>query len=164
MRKMYPDIEIRYGRKYKYPTDGLMQLQDFVKFDELCNPVMLDQNGEQCLIVVKHGSATNFTFGRASGIKSFIREYKDGAIYSTSCEIAVYSYSYMDHAFSAPGDSGSVVADANHRIVGMIIGGAGKGDDSDVTYVSEYAFLDERIKAAFPHSHLYPANNPTKAY
>lgn len=73
-------------------------------------------------------------------------------------EIAIYPYSHWhkDDAFSAPRDSGSVIGDANHRIVGMLIGGAGQTDSIDVTYASPYYFLDERIKKASSNSHLYP--------
>ncbi|KAG8892858.1 hypothetical protein FRB99_002396, partial [Tulasnella sp. 403] len=161
MKKMYPHDETR--AKSKYPRGGLMQLQDFVKYDELRCPTMLDANGEECLIVVKNGATTGVRLGRATGIESFVREYKDSAIHSTSMEIAVYPYSNKDGAFSAPGDSGSVVGDANSRIVGMLTGGAGQTDSTDVTYVSAYESLDERIKKAFPHSHLFPIRNPTPA-
>lgn len=124
MKKMYPHAETR--AKFKYPSGGLMQLRSIVTYDELRLPTMLDANGEACLIVVKNGATTGVTLGRATGIESFVREYKDNAIHSTSRAIAVYSYSNRDGAFSAPGDSGSVVGDANYGIVGMITGGAGK--------------------------------------
>jgi len=71
-------------------------------------------------------------------------------------EIAIYPYSHKGGAFSAPGDSGSVIGDANNRIVGMLTGGASQADSTDVTYASPYYFLDERIKEAFPDSHLFP--------
>ncbi|KAL5490711.1 hypothetical protein ACEPAI_5545 [Sanghuangporus weigelae] len=158
MKKMYPHAETR--AKFKYPRGGLMQLRDFVKDGELRRPTMLDANGEQCLIVVKNGATTAVTLGRATGIESFVRAYKDYAIHTTSMEIAVYPYSHKDGAFSAPGDSGAVVADANSRIVGMLTGGAGQTDSTDVTYVSPYYFLDERIKKAFPNSYLYSRPDP----
>ncbi|KDQ61043.1 hypothetical protein JAAARDRAFT_709558 [Jaapia argillacea MUCL 33604] len=157
LKKMYPDAETRTN--FKYPRGGLMQLRKIVTHDELRRPTMLDANGEDCIIVVKNGSTTGATLGRVSGIESFVREYKDYAIHSTSREIAVYAYSNKDGAFSAPGDSGSVVGDANYSIVGMLIGGAGQKDSTDVTYVSAYAFLDERIKKAFPNSYLFPIRN-----
>ncbi|KAI1788921.1 hypothetical protein LXA43DRAFT_974534 [Ganoderma leucocontextum] len=146
MKKMYPHAETR--AKFKYPRGGLMQLRDIVTYDKLGQSTMLDTNGEE--------------LGRATGIKSFVREYKDYAIHSTSREFAVYPYTNMDGAFSAPGDSGSVVGDANYGIVGMLIGGASLTDSTDVTYVTAYAFLNERIKQAFPHSHLFPIHNPTQ--
>lgn len=137
-----------------------MQLRDFVKYDELRHPTMLDADREKCLIVVKNGGATGVRLGRATGLESFVREYKDNAIHLTSMQIAVYAYSQKDRAFSAPGDSGSVVVDANSRIVGMIIGGAGNEKSTDVTYLSPYYFLDECIKKAFPDYHLFPICNP----
>lgn len=78
---------------------------------------MLDERGEECLIVVKNGNTTSLTFGCATGIESFVREYVDYEIRSTSMELAIYPYSHKDGAFSAAGDSGSVIADADkpHR-------------------------------------------------
>jgi len=85
-------------------------LRDFVKDGELFSSTTLDEHGEDCLIVFKNGTSTGVTLGRASGIESFVREYKDNynGIHSTSMKIAVYSYSHKDGAFSAPGDSGFV--------------------------------------------------------
>ena len=70
-------------------------------------------------------------------------------------EIAIYPYSHEDAAFSAHGYSGSVIGDANSRIVGMLTGGAGQ-TDFDISYASSYHFIDECIKKAFPNSHLWP--------
>jgi hypothetical protein len=63
MKKMYPHAET--CTNFKYPPGGLMQLRDFVKYDELCHPTMLDANGEECLIVIKNGATTGLTVGRA---------------------------------------------------------------------------------------------------
>jgi hypothetical protein len=138
-----------------------MQLQDFVKDGELHHLTMLDANGEQCLIVVKNSATTGVTLGRATSIESFVREYKDYAIYSMSMEIAIYPYSHKDSAFSAPRDSESVIGDTNSRIVSMLTGSAGQTDSTDITYVLPYYFLDECIKKAFPNSYLYLIPDPT---
>ncbi|KAF8581118.1 hypothetical protein K439DRAFT_1354990, partial [Ramaria rubella] len=158
-RKMYPDPETRGN--FNCPFDGLMKLRDFVKDGELLHPTLLDKNGEECIIVIKNGAATGLTLGRGTGIESFVREYEDNAIYTTSMAIAVYAYGHEDGAFSEPGDSGAVVDDAHSRIVGMIVGGAGKNDLTDVTYVTPYHFLHECIKKVFPDSHLYPIPDQT---
>lgn len=155
MKKLHP-----HAKSLKYPLDGLLQLRDIVKEDELRHPTMLDANNEECLIVVKNGNATGATIGRATGIESFVREYNDHGIHLTSMELAIYPYShsFKDGAFSAPGDSGSVIADANGRIVGILTGGAGQADstDLDVTYAAPYYWVHERIKEAFPNADLYP--------
>ena len=154
MAKMYPHAETRAN--FKYPLGGLMRLRDFVKDGELRQPTMLDANGEECLIVVKNGNSTGVTLGRMPGIKSLTRVYEEGGISLTSMEIAIYPYSHHDGAFSDLGDSGSVIGDANSRIVGMLTDGGGLADSTDVTYATPYYFLDKRIKKAFPNSHLYP--------
>ena len=118
---------------------------------------MLDENGEECLIVVKNGNTTGVTIGRATGIESFVREYDEHDIRSRSMQLTIYPSSHKDGAFSAPGDSGSVIADANGRIFGILTGGAGRKDSTDVTYAAPYYWVEERIMSAFPDSYLYPS-------
>ncbi|KAF8836663.1 hypothetical protein BDN67DRAFT_992059 [Paxillus ammoniavirescens] len=142
MKKMYPHAETR--AKFKYPPGGLMHLRAIVTYDELCRGQ--DANGEACLIVVRNGATTGLTLGRVTGIKSFVREYKDNAIHSTSREIAVYPYSNKGGAFSAPGTPGLLSTDS-----------------TDITYVPACASLNERIKQVFPQSYLFPIRNPTQA-
>jgi len=160
-KKMYPYAETRTN--FKYPLGGLMQLRDFVKDGELHHPTMLNANGEQCLIVIKNSATTGVTLSRATGIESFVCEYKDYTISWTSMEIAVYPYSHKDGAFSTSGDSGSVIGDTNSCIVGMLTSGASQTDSTDITYVSPYYFLNECIKKAFYNFYLYPIPKPTPA-
>lgn len=74
-----------------------------------------------------------------------------------SIGIAVYPYSHKDGAFSAAGDyrSGAIVVDGQGRIVGMLTGGAGTTESTDVTYVTPYFWL-EAYQAGLPESCLYP--------
>lgn len=134
-----------------------MQLQGFVNNDELHHPTMKDEKGETCIIVVKNGRTTGLTFGRATGMESFVRTYENYGIRTTTMEIAIYSYDHKASDFATHGDSGSIVADGNNRIVGMITGGiTGPTGSTDVTYASPYHFLDEQIKNIFPNIELYP--------
>lgn len=71
MRKLYPCPASR--AQFEYPDDGLMPLRDFVTEGELLRPTMVDENGEECIIVLKNGTGAGVTLGRASGIKSFVR-------------------------------------------------------------------------------------------
>lgn len=151
---MHPHPESR--ATFEYPLDGLMQLKDIVTESELCNPTMHDANYEPCILVVKNGSTTGVTLGRATGIESFVREYLDNGSRTTSMEIAIYPYSQQNGAFSAPGDSGAVIADGNGRIVGILTGGSGKADSFDVTYATPYYWVHERVKAVFPNAYLFP--------
>ncbi|KAI6117954.1 hypothetical protein F5141DRAFT_591568 [Pisolithus sp. B1] len=152
--KMYPHADARTS--FEYPLGGLLQLQDVVKEDELHHATTLDVNGEECFIVVKNGNTTGVTIGRGTSTESFVREYDDYGVGSTSMQVAIYPYSHEDGAFSAPGDSGSIVVDGKGRIMGILTGGAGKTDSIDVTYLLPYYWVEERIKAVFPNAHLYP--------
>ncbi|KAH9005357.1 hypothetical protein EDB83DRAFT_755181 [Lactarius deliciosus] len=157
MSKMYPNATDRTS--FQYPYGRLLQLQGVVEEDELRHPTMLDANGEACIMVVKSGNSTGVTIGRTTGIMSFVREDFEDGTHKTSMELPIYPYSQEDGAFSAPGDSGSIIADGKGRIVGLLTGGAGKTDStkSDVTYASPFFWVfDERIKASFPDAHFYP--------
>ncbi|KIL61734.1 hypothetical protein M378DRAFT_187503 [Amanita muscaria Koide BX008] len=152
--KMYPNLTA--ATSFKYPSNRLLPLQGVVKDNELRHPTILDANGEPCLFVIKNGASTGVTTGRATGIMSFVREYFPNGNHETSKELAIYPYGYKDGAFSAPGDSGSIIADPMGRIVGLLTGGSGQTDSTDVTYATPfYWLLDERIKMQFPNSCLY---------
>ena len=72
-------------------------------------------------------------------------------------ELAIYPYGNKDGAFSAPGDSGSIIADGKGSIAGLLTGGTGKTGSTDVTYATPfYRLFEERIKAHFPDAYLYP--------
>lgn len=142
--------------KIEYPIADFMQLEGVITPDELREPRRFDANGEKGLTVIKRGAGTGLTFGRASSLASFVRRSTHPGFSPPSKEIAIYPYSYADGAFSGPGDSGAVVGDAESRIVGMITAGAGRDEHHDVTYVSAYCLLEQRIREAFPEFGLYP--------
>ena len=60
--------------------------------------------------------------------------------------------------FYAKGDSGSCVVDAFNRIGGIVPGGAGASESSDVTYAIPITFIMQfRHKTQrLRHVHLYP--------
>jgi len=142
---------------FKYPVSGLPQVKGVVQEEGMRRPARLDVNGEPCLLVIKNGKTTGVTVGRATGIESFVRTYTEyGTIKSTSMQPAVYPYSHKDGAFSAPGDSGSIVVDGGGYIVGLLTGGSGTTDSTDVTYLTPYWWIEEQIKKAFPNFSFYP--------
>ncbi|KAI0258406.1 hypothetical protein BC834DRAFT_926521 [Gloeopeniophorella convolvens] len=143
----------------RYPLGGLLQVRGFVPEHEIHQPTQFDPNGEECFIVLKNGNTTGVTFGRGTGMESFIRTYSENGIPETAMGIAIYPYSNEDGPFSAPGDSGSIVVDGEGRIVGLLSGGAGASDRTDVTYLTPYFWLEPRIKEAFPDCYLYPTGN-----
>jgi hypothetical protein len=64
--------------------------------------------------------------------------------------MAVYPYSNKDGAFSAPGDSGAIVVDRNGRVVGLLVTGAGAVEETDVTYLTPYWWIEEQMRKVFP--------------
>ena len=73
-----------------------------MKEDELRNPNTFDPDGEESLLVLKNGNTTGVTFGRSTGIKSFVWEYDEHGIFSTSTEVPAYPYGHQNGAFSVP--------------------------------------------------------------
>ncbi|TFK49387.1 hypothetical protein OE88DRAFT_422270 [Heliocybe sulcata] len=149
--KMYPGDDEQ--TTFKYPSDRLLGLRDIIAEERMCNPDLRDHDNETCLFVIKNGNATGVTIGRATGIFSFVRADLSS---QGSKAWAIYNYDNKSGAFSARGDSGSIIVDGLGRIGGLLTGGAGKTETSDVTYRTPMFWLWPRIKQHFPHAHLYP--------
>jgi hypothetical protein len=148
--KMYPP-------NFEYPYDRLLPLQDVISEDLMHDPDMLDQDGEPSLLVIKNGNTTGVTIGRATGIFSYVRKYFDNNTHQTSMEWAILPYDHKSDVFAAPGDSGSIIVDGRGRIGGLLTGGAGNAEDSDIIYATPFFWLLPRIKQnGFPNAHLYP--------
>jgi hypothetical protein len=114
---------------------------------------MLDEAQEPCLIVIKSGSKTGVTIGRATGVYSYVRTLTN----EVSKEWAIIKYDKNSPDFSDTGDSGSLVVDGCGRIGGMITGGSGPEDGPiDITYATPMWWLWPRIKRRFPNANLYP--------
>ncbi|KAH9044292.1 hypothetical protein EDB85DRAFT_2284617 [Lactarius pseudohatsudake] len=152
--KMRPDPA--NPASFKYPLGGLLPVQGVIAEDELRRPQMHDVDGEPCSMVIKNGSATGTTIGRANGIKSFVRQHFPDGNHETSMEWAILGHGLWSRGFSAPGDSGAIIVDGKGRIGGLLTGGSGRTDSTDVTYATPfYWLLEKRIKTRFPDAHLY---------
>ena len=86
-----------------------------------------------CLVVIKNGSATGVTIGRANSVMSYVRESLDDGSYQTSKEWAILPYDTKSGAFSAPGDSGAVIVDGYGRVGGLLTGGSGVMASTDIS-------------------------------
>ncbi|KAI0760742.1 hypothetical protein C8Q74DRAFT_251673 [Fomes fomentarius] len=138
---------------FKYPDDRLLRLHDTISKELMIEPDMLDHNNDPCLLVIKNGNATDVTIGRATGIFSFVRDDESG---KESMEWAIYNYDSKSDVFSAPGDSGSIIVDGRGRVGGMLTGGAGRTETSDVTYATPMWWLWPRIQQRFPNANMFP--------
>lgn len=140
---------------YQYPQDDLLQAYSVIQDDEIHDPQHLDVYGEKCLLVVKNGMSTGTTVGRANGLESFTRIYDEYGTKHTSIDIAVLSYDKTRGNFSHAGDSGSIILARDGRIVGILTGGAGPADETDITYFTPYWWVEQQIKAKYPDCFLY---------
>lgn len=144
--KMYPRNDCKIS--FKYP---LLPLHAMISEELMSKPEALDSTGDRCLLVIKNGTSTGVTIGRATGIQSFVRDDDTGEV---SREWAIYNYDSKSGVFPTPGDSGSIVVGGLGRIGGMLHGGVGKTDTCDVTYINSMWWLWPRIKAQFPDANL----------
>ncbi|KAH9945059.1 uncharacterized protein BXZ73DRAFT_38417 [Epithele typhae] len=146
------------GLDFTYPSlNRLFPLEGILPEEIMREPDLLDLHDLPCLSVLKRGSATGVTTGRANGVFSYVREYFDNGTHRTSMEWAILPHDADRGPFAAPGDSGAAVADALGRIGGLITGGTGSGDGkvSDVTYATPFFWLLPRVKEnGFPNAHL----------
>ncbi|CUS13211.1 unnamed protein product, partial [Tuber aestivum] len=143
--RMFPNATNRH--RFKYPFDRLFQVRDIIPDDELYNPHMADQQGEPCLVVIKRGITTGLTIGRANNIASYVRYYNADGSEVTSTEWPIFNYDDNHGPFSRCGDSGSAIVDSLGRLGGLLTGGGGLTDRTDITYATPVSFIFESLKA-----------------
>ena len=155
MRKIY--LHPTSPPSFKFPADRLVRLQGEVPESDLVNPSMLDADGAPCLIVFKNGAKSDTTIGRANSVSSYTRTYFAGQ-HEESREWPVIPTDKHSGPFSTEGDSGSCVADAFGRVGGILTGGCGATDSSDVTYVTPISFIMKVLHDTkrFQFAHLNP--------
>ena len=101
---------------------------------------MYDQNDEHCIMVIKSGRSTGVTIDRANGTFSYTSTYS-GNITGVSKEWATLSFDNKSGPFSGKGDSGAAVVDSRGRIGGLLTGGGGLTETSDITYATPISFV-----------------------
>jgi len=155
IRKISPNLQ---SDAFDYPLDRLLRLKGTIPDQDMRHPPALDEHGKPCLMVVKHGNSdTGLTVGRANDVRSCVRNYYEDGTTNFSMEWAILPFDHKPGGdFSAPGDSGAVVADGSGRICGIIIGGASSKSDVDITYVANIDSLMQGIRDKFPNAHLNP--------
>lgn len=154
---MFPNYDDRAD--YKEHDDSLLPAWGVVTADEITQQAHRDINNQPCLLVAKNGGTTDTTLGRANGLVSVKRTFAEyGIVEQDSLEIAVIFYGKGHSCFSYKGDSGSIVLTRDGKILGMLNAGHGPTDETDVTYVTPFWWLLQRIKAKYPKAHLWPVN------
>jgi len=151
---MFPNEETwsRDSHSFKYPANGLLQVKGIIPDSEMHHPspAVLDEHGSPCLMVMKPGNTTGLTLGRSNTIRSFVRTYGINGGTKISKEWAIFSYNSKLGPFSAGGDSGSGIFDCWGRLGGLLTGGSGTTDSTDVTYATPISFILDSL-----HEHGY---------
>ena len=150
---MHPNI--KNSHHFVFPVDRLLKLWGSIEEDEIRKPKMYDQNGDACIIVLKRGRTTGLTVGRTSTFVSYTRKYFSDNDTAVSKEWTILSFDKLSGTLSAKGDSGSVVIDGAGRVVGILTGGGGATDSTDVSYVTPLYFVMETIRRYEPLANAY---------
>jgi hypothetical protein len=153
---MYPRADAQSG--FKYPDERLLELRGILAEDRMRQPDTKDHNGENCLYVIKRGLTTLTTIGRATGSFSYARQYFANQTHQDSIEWAILPYDDSG-AFSKGGDSGSMIASGSGEFGGLLTGGSGKTEPSDITYATPMFWLWPIIQTKFPNANLLPVFN-----
>ena len=137
----------RHTSSFKYPRNGLLQFTGMVTDQEMYrpDPRNKDQDNDPVIMVLKNGNTSNITVGRLNTIRAFTREYFKGKPGKTSKEMSVLPRNSKSGQFTYRGDPGSVVVDGKGRVCGILTGGDGATEVSDVTFVTSINFLIKRL-------------------
>ncbi|MCJ1347327.1 hypothetical protein MMC31_005550, partial [Peltigera leucophlebia] len=132
-----PNIKNPY--KFVYPVDRQWKIENIcIPLDEMRHPKEFDQNNTPALSVLKRGRTTGVTCGVANEVESYVRNYGKSSFESKDWAILGYNKS---SPFSARGDSGALVVDAEGRMGGMLTGGSGFFNTTDVSYATPIVAL-----------------------
>ena len=158
MDKIYLNPSQASSHSFKFPGSRLVKLQGQVpKIDLIKQPMIDSTAGEPCLVVFKNGAKTDITIGKADNVSSYTRRYFSDT-HVESREWPIIPTNKDSGPFSSNGDSGSCVADAFSRVGGILTGGCGATESSDVTYVTPISYIMEVLHKSkhFQHAHLNP--------
>lgn len=83
----------------------------------------------------------------ANKVESYVHTYSSANSSFTSKKWAILGYDKSFYSFSCKGDFGALVIDAEGRMGGMVTGGSGFSEKTDVTYATPIiALLQDILK------------------
>lgn len=133
---------------FNYPADHLFRIQGCVDAESMKKPHLLDELGNRCYIVAKDGQTTDLTFGRYSELEAYVVSDLTGS----SWEVAVFNYAKEN--FSAKGDSGSCIFNAEGKKLAFLHSGMPRGMSSWVTLGTPAHFVEDQIRTRYPHANF----------
>ncbi|THU83806.1 hypothetical protein K435DRAFT_420482 [Dendrothele bispora CBS 962.96] len=145
---------------FEYPGDRLQKFSGLIPDEEMWkpDPETRDHDNNPVIMVMKRGYGSGLTVGRLNTIRSYTRFCFNGKP-CQSMEVAVLPRNSKSGPFSSGGDSGSSVIDGKGRLAGLLTGGSGTIEESDITYITSINFIRQRmIKHGF-EPNFFPSFN-----
>ncbi|GJJ13251.1 hypothetical protein Clacol_007502 [Clathrus columnatus] len=132
---------------FQYPRNHLFRILGCIDAAGLSNPYFLDENNNPCFTVAKEGQATDLTFGRQSELEAYTCRDLEGE----SWEVAVLNFGGRKHGnFSAKGDSGAAIFNAEGKLVAILHSGMPRGMSNHVTFGTPGHYVYEVIMKQYP--------------
>lgn len=133
---------------FDYPGDRLFRCRGILSDKEMLNPnpKTKDQDNEPTIMAIQNGNISGLQVGRVNNIRSVVRRYYEKLPGVSSREVAVFPLTSKSGPFSRPGDSGAGVVAGDGRICGLLTGGDGTTETSDITYLTPFDFIIARMK------------------
>ncbi|KDQ18368.1 hypothetical protein BOTBODRAFT_28784 [Botryobasidium botryosum FD-172 SS1] len=143
---MYPSPANPHS--FDYPGDRLHRCRGILSDKDMLNPDprTKDQDNEPTIMAIQNGNVSGLQIGRVNDIRSVVRRYFENQPGVSSREVAVLPRTSKSGPFSKPGDSGAVVVAGDGRICGLLTGGDGITETSDITYLTPIDFIIARMK------------------
>lgn len=132
---------------FKYPKSHLFRLSGYVDAEDLSTPYFVDDDNNPCFVVAKAGQTTDLTFGHQSELEAYTCRDRVGE----SWEIAILNFGDSKHGdFSAKGDSGAVIFNAEGKMVALLHSGMPRGTSNHVTFATHGHYVYEVIREHYP--------------
>ncbi|KAH9928025.1 uncharacterized protein BXZ73DRAFT_90688 [Epithele typhae] len=132
---------------FEYPLDHLFRLSGCVDAAGLSTPYFLDDDNKPCFIVAKDGQKTDLTFGRQSELEALTCPDLEGH----SWEVAILNYGGREHGdFSAGGDSGSAIFNAEGKLVALLHSYLPTGSSTHMTFGTPGHYVMELVMQRYP--------------
>jgi hypothetical protein len=114
----------------------------------LAHPNFRDVNNNPCFVVAKDGQSTDLTFGRYSELEAYTCSESD----EESWEVAVLNFSKKHGNFSAKGDSGAAIFNAEGKLVALLHSGMPRGMSNHITFGTPGHYVIEVVRKQYPHA------------
>lgn len=143
---MYPNPANPHS--FDYPGDRLHRLHGILLNEEMLspNPKTKDKDNAPTIMVIHNGNVSGLQIGRLNNICSVVRRYFNNKPGVSSREVSVLPRTSESGPFSKPGDSGACVVAGDGRICGLLTGGDGITETSDITYLTPIEFIKARME------------------